>query len=119
MGIYSEYMFECKCKRCQDPTELGTYYGGIYCSKCNSFSPDEDQPTFKGISYQEKPFEMSSDWKCNHCNNTFPGEECQTVFKRLFDNIQEAIANSQGSTQVMELVGRNSNKYFSRNHIIL
>ena len=104
MGIEGEYMFECKCKRCQDPTELGTYYGGIYCSKCNNFSPGEEQLTLKGTLYQENPFEISSDWKCNHCNNKCSGEECQTVLKRLYDNIQEAIANSQGSPQVMDLV---------------
>ena len=95
-------MFECKCKRCEDPTELGTYFGGIYCPKCNDFTPDGTQKEMKGILYQVNP----SDWKCNQCNATLPGEECKTILKRLYDSIQRAIADSQGSAQVMELVNR-------------
>merc|ERR1719273_1388498 len=33
LGIEDQYMFECNCKRCQDPTEFETYYGGLYCTR--------------------------------------------------------------------------------------
>ena len=104
IGIEDQFMFECKCKRCQDATEFGTFYGGICCSTCNNFTPDGENVTVKGTLYQQKPLEISSDWKCNHCDSVSPGDECKKVLKMLYDNIQEAIANSQGSTQVMELV---------------
>ena len=96
-------MFECNCKRCQDPTEFETYYGGLYCTQCNTFNPDGELIEMKGISYQEKPLQPS-DWNCNQCEEKFPGDECREVLKRLHKNILEAIANSPGSTQVMELV---------------
>ena len=96
-------MFECNCERCQDPTEFETYYGGLYCTKCNTFNPDGEQLEMKGISYQENPLQ-TSDWNCNHCKEKLPGDECRDVLKRLHANILEAIANSPGSTQVMELV---------------
>ena len=106
MAIEDQYMFECKCKRCQDPTELQTYFGGIYCLKCNNFTLDNEPVELKGVLYQERPLDEESPWKCTHCASTSSGEECQGVLKMLNDNIHEVLANSPGSTQVMELVSR-------------
>ena len=99
-------MFECNCKRCNDPTEFGTYFGGIYCSACNTFNPDGEQITMKGILSKENSSQQSSDWNCNHCDSTCSSEECQKTWKRLSDNIHEALANSQGSIQVLDLVSK-------------
>ena len=97
-------MFECNCARCNDNTELGTYFGGIYCSTCNVFTLDGEAVTLKGILSKVNPLDPSSDWKCNHCERTWCGDECQKTFKMLADNIHEALANSQGSIQVLDLV---------------
>jgi len=103
-GIEDQCMFECNCKRCNDPTEFGTYFGGIYCSACNTFNPDGEQITMKGILSKENSSQQSSDWNCNHCDSTCSSEECQKTWKRLSDNIHEALANSQGSIQVLDLL---------------
>ena len=99
-------MFECNCARCNDPTEFGTYFGGIYCSNCNLFNPDGEHVTMKGVLSKETPLQQSSNWKCNYCDSICSAEECQKTLKMLSDNIHEALANSQGSIQVLDLVSK-------------
>ncbi|XP_057651411.1 SET domain-containing protein SmydA-8-like isoform X2 [Diorhabda carinulata] len=45
--------FICKCERCMDPTEFGTYMTAIYCEKC------------KGNLLPQK----TSSWQCEICNS--------------------------------------------------
>lgn len=53
--------FECQCRRCKDPTELGTYLGALRCPKCE-----------KGYVLSKDPLDPESDWSCN---NKSQGEE--------------------------------------------
>lgn len=46
----------CRCDRCKDPTELGTFFTGIFCPQC---------PVQEGILLSEDPFNKDADWVCN------------------------------------------------------
>lgn len=48
----------CRCQRCSDPTEMGTYTSAIFCHSC----PDQ-----KGILLPINPLNKDSDWSCNTC----------------------------------------------------
>lgn len=52
----SNWMFECRCERCEDPTELGTHASTLRCVEC-------DQP-----SLYPRDSEQDSDWLCRACN---------------------------------------------------
>ncbi|XP_045470200.1 SET domain-containing protein SmydA-8-like [Harmonia axyridis] len=47
--------FICKCPRCLDPTEFGTYMSGILCKKC------------KGNVIPINPLNTKSNWRCEDC----------------------------------------------------
>ncbi|CAB3385479.1 Hypothetical predicted protein [Cloeon dipterum] len=49
--------FECRCVRCSDPAELGTYLGAILCSKCAG----------KGKVLSTAPLDDAAPWQCNNC----------------------------------------------------
>ena len=49
----------CHCQRCSDPTELGSYTSGIFCTRC---------PNQEGILLSENPFNIASNWICNKCS---------------------------------------------------
>lgn len=49
----------CRCKRCIDPTELGSFASGIFCDRC----PNQD-----GILVPQDPFDKFSDWICHKCS---------------------------------------------------
>ena len=53
--------FDCTCKRCCDPTELGTFASSILCCIC------------EGLVVSENPLENDSAWKCLSCNKVFSG----------------------------------------------
>lgn len=46
--------FHCKCKRCIDPTELGTNLSSIKCNDCEN-----------GVTVFHEPLNI---WQCNVCN---------------------------------------------------
>eukprot|EP00096_Caligus_rogercresseyi_P009927 TRINITY_DN3476_c0_g1_i1.p1 TRINITY_DN3476_c0_g1~~TRINITY_DN3476_c0_g1_i1.p1 ORF type:complete len:511 (+),score=63.35 TRINITY_DN3476_c0_g1_i1:134-1666(+) len=53
--IKNKWYFDCLCKRCEDPTECGSYLGALLCSQCKS--------TILPID----PLVTESDWKCHGC----------------------------------------------------
>lgn len=54
--------FECHCKRCSDPTELGTYSGALICPKCKT-----------GLVLCDNPLDAESSWSCNNQQGNCPG----------------------------------------------
>lgn len=71
--------FWCKCKRCCDATELGTYASAMKCPKCSS----------NGLILSTEPLNENAPWKCNRCNYIVTGQSMlllvDTVFKELDD----------------------------------
>lgn len=57
--LFERKFFRCYCDRCKDPTEFGTYVGGIYCTRC---------PNLEGVLLAEDPLDCDSDWVCNKCS---------------------------------------------------
>ncbi|CAI6343887.1 unnamed protein product [Macrosiphum euphorbiae] len=54
--------FVCKCPRCSDPTELGTYFSGVKCATedCMGYSLPNVHPS------TDDPFDV--EWTCNFCS---------------------------------------------------
>ncbi|KAG7175063.1 SET domain-containing protein SmydA-8-like 4 [Homarus americanus] len=57
--------FLCSCRRCSDPTELGTHLSTLLCSECG------------GHVQSTAPLDMDANWACQKCSNTVLGK---TVF---------------------------------------
>jgi len=57
---FSKY-FDCSCRRCSDPTELGTFLSSIKCPKCPI-----------GFIQSDDPLEDDSHWTCESCIASFP-----------------------------------------------
>ena len=55
--------FDCTCKRCSDPTELGTFASSILCCIC------------EGLIISTNPLKNFADWKCSNCNQVFSGRQ--------------------------------------------
>lgn len=52
--------FSCECKRCADPTELGTYLSALRCMGT------ENEPC-NGIQLPLNPLDDKTEWACNKC----------------------------------------------------
>ncbi|XP_036329154.1 SET domain-containing protein SmydA-8 isoform X1 [Rhagoletis pomonella] len=72
--------FTCECKRCKDPTELGTNFSTFKCSKC------ED-----GWLLPTDPLDSSCDWKCTLC-----------TFKTSKNAIQKTLSVIQSEVAIIQ-----------------
>lgn len=64
--------FSCCCKRCSDPTELGTYASAFRCPKC------------AGRVLPVTPLDSHGQWKCiDGCAYIMSAAAVQMLLKRL------------------------------------
>lgn len=86
--------FACKCPRCSDPTELGTYLSAMKCLGDGNNDCD-------GIHLPEDPLDDETDWCCNKCNI----KVCNSQVNMLISQMQEQVDNVQmlgGSVTTLE-----------------
>ena len=87
-------MFTCQCERCLDPTEFGTFYGGLKCELCSD----------SGICVPTDGNDFEADWACSGCQGRFPGKELLEQLKYLNENIEQALEDSRGSVKTFDFV---------------
>ncbi|XP_049876365.1 SET domain-containing protein SmydA-8-like isoform X2 [Pectinophora gossypiella] len=76
--------FACKCQRCSDPTELGTYLSAMKCLG------DGNNPC-DGIHFPEDPLDDESDWACNKCKVKVSSSQVNMLISQMgeqVDNVQ-------------------------------
>ncbi|CAG7815370.1 unnamed protein product [Allacma fusca] len=80
--------FDCTCKRCLDPTELGTFFSAIKCPVC----PD-------GYLLLETPTDVLSNWKCDNdkCVRVIPEVFVEDVLERIRSDLLNLQNNSEES----------------------
>ena len=65
--------FVCKCTRCLDPTEFGSYLGALRCRDCSASNEcllESGQSI--GVLLPIDPTNPKSDLICNACKSTMP-----------------------------------------------
>ncbi|XP_033330721.2 SET and MYND domain containing, arthropod-specific, member 5 [Megalopta genalis] len=73
--------FSCYCKRCADPTELGTHLGTLICPQDNGFILPKD------------PLDFESEWKCQLCPGTLTVSEVVEFTCKLEDDVENVMCN--------------------------
>ncbi|KAL1497645.1 hypothetical protein ABEB36_008568 [Hypothenemus hampei] len=77
--------FSCKCTRCADPTELGTYLSGLRC-----IGTQDDEPC-GGIQLPIDPLDDNTEWACNKCDVKLTNQEVCFLVNQIgeeVDNVQ-------------------------------
>ncbi|KAF7285495.1 hypothetical protein GWI33_010593 [Rhynchophorus ferrugineus] len=67
--------FECRCRRCSDPTELETYIGALICPKCDN-----------GLVLCNNPLDFKSAWNCVNSTKSCPGYSLSAQSHKLLMN---------------------------------
>jgi len=84
--------FDCDCKRCADPTELGTHLSTLKCTKCDN-----------GIIMSTNPLDQEAIWKCSHCEFCIRAETLKKIFKVIQIEIEQVEAIEEGDAKIQEL----------------
>ncbi|XP_066994527.2 SET domain-containing protein SmydA-8 [Anabrus simplex] len=93
--LKSTKYFSCRCPRCSDPTELGTYLSALRCLGTTS----NGEPC-GGIHLPVFPLEDETEWHCDRCLMSLSSSQVAELVTHIgeeVDNVQ------QGSPTVKEL----------------
>ncbi|XP_015519883.1 SET domain-containing protein SmydA-8 [Neodiprion lecontei] len=71
--------FSCRCQRCADPTELGTYLGTLVC------------PCGPGLVLPRDPLDSETEWFCNACPGILTSMEVMQLTERLGEEVEGAM----------------------------
>lgn len=100
--------FQCRCQRCQDPTELDTFTSGIYCLQCGLRE--------QGVLLAEDPFSETSDWVCNKCSARQPASFIASIIETVG---KELVGLKRGSITDCEAFIRKYTKVLHPHHFYL
>ena len=80
--------FDCRCRRCSDPTELGTFASALLCpvSSCRGHCLPRDC-----LSY-------TSDWRCGKCGRDISSDKA----REITEMVQEITSSAGGSIEDLE-----------------
>ncbi|CAG9788862.1 unnamed protein product [Diatraea saccharalis] len=75
--------FSCKCQRCSDPTELGTFLSAMKCLG--------DGYACDGIHLPEDPLDDETEWACSKCRIKLDNSQVNMIISQMgeeVDNVQ-------------------------------
>ncbi|XP_063709852.1 SET domain-containing protein SmydA-8-like [Culicoides brevitarsis] len=75
--------FWCECRRCKDPTELGTFTSALQCPNCNG-----------GYILTTNPLDQDAPWKCQKCERTLTGKDVLSLVDNLFEEMETVDPNA-------------------------
>lgn len=86
--------FACKCPRCSDPTELGTYLSAMRCLG------DETNPC-DGIHLPEDPLDDETEWACSKCKVKVSSSQVNMVISQMQEQV-DSVQMMGGSVSMLE-----------------
>ncbi|XP_076045902.1 uncharacterized protein LOC143028136 [Oratosquilla oratoria] len=98
--------FMCQCQRCSDPTELGTYFSALRCTRCP-----------EAYMVSAAPLDLLASWICTSCNYTLTPEEVTDFNLKLGEEVERCLA--QPSVDVLERLIAEKSKTVHPNHFHL
>lgn len=101
------WFFECRCPRCRDPTECGSFMGAARCLRCNG----------QGVILPEDPLLASSGWRCDFCLKVYGVESV----RQLVTYFEEKLGDPRVASSVkeMEEVLEKACKLLHENHHVV
>lgn len=85
--------FACKCPRCSDPTELGTYLSAMKCLG--------DGNPCDGVHLPEDPLDDETEWACNKCSVKINNSQVNMLISQMGEEV-ESVQMMGGSPIVLE-----------------
>ena len=99
--------FLCTCRRCADPTELGTNFSAIRCQKCPN-----------GFLMSGAPLDEKAMWICSSCSSIISSEEAMEINRLLGDEVDKALISPKVD-ELEKLIERASSTQVHPNHFHL
>lgn len=72
--LKSTKYFSCRCRRCGDPTEFGTYLSALKC-----LAPAADRKICGGAQLPVSPLDQAAGWRCENCPTSLTTDQVQFI----------------------------------------
>eukprot|EP00092_Neocalanus_flemingeri_P012330 GFUD01013291.1.p1 GENE.GFUD01013291.1~~GFUD01013291.1.p1 ORF type:complete len:467 (+),score=105.34 GFUD01013291.1:105-1505(+) len=105
MEITNQWYFDCKCPRCSDVTEFGTFVSALKCTDCR-----------EGLIMPEDSREGSL-WRCRFCMNPFESAMIQKMVQNLEDQLHD-ISTHNHTVKSFETFIRKNSQYLHLKHYL-
>ena len=137
LSIEKNWNYLCNCTRCQDVTDLGTYFSAIKCISCSEISNtsneslDNDQLTSTNVSdgyhLQNDTRQLESLWSCNKCGEEkaiFEVEHILSTLEEILDEVKSKIINvkENDASKLTKFIRRSFDvlhQYLHPNHFLI
>lgn len=86
--------FACKCPRCSDPTELGTYLSAMRCL-------GDGNQLCDGIHLPEDPLDDESEWACSKCRVKVSSSQVSMLISQMQEQV-DSVQMMGGSVPMLE-----------------
>ncbi|CAK1555581.1 unnamed protein product [Leptosia nina] len=100
--------FSCKCTRCSDPTELGTYLSAMKCMG------DGIEPC-GGIHLPEDPLEDETDWTCSKCKVRVANSQVNAIVGQMSEDVDNVLMMG-GAVPMLEKILCRLSMFLHSNH---
>lgn len=108
--LMDHFYFSCKCVRCQDPTELGSYVSAMKCTNTTCKN---------GWLLPEDSLDPASEWVCSQlavdCDNVVPASIVNGVIQNVHANMR-AVHNIQ---ELNQLLSKYKGSILHKNHYLI
>ncbi|XP_018019146.1 SET domain-containing protein SmydA-8 [Hyalella azteca] len=105
--LKSTRFFMCTCRRCADPTELGTNFSALRCNKCPL-----------GFLMSAAPLDPLADWICTSCNATMTADEANDITLQLGEEVEQTLEKGNAK-DIENLIEKSSSTVVHPNHFHL
>ena len=137
LSIDKNWNYLCNCARCQDVTDLGTYFSAIKCKSCTEISNtsneslDSDQLTSSnvpdGYHLQNDCKQLESLWSCNKCGEEkaiFELEHILSTLEEILDEVKAKIISlkEKDASKLTKFIKRSFDvlhQYLHPNHFLI
>ncbi|XP_053669848.1 SET domain-containing protein SmydA-8 [Anopheles nili] len=103
--LHAEKFFWCNCRRCTDPTELGTNCSALRCTKCQ-----------RGHILPTNPLDQEADWRCQQCSEGMSCEAIVLLLEKLSQELERIDGNDVAG---LEAFVRSQSTVLHDNHYLL
>ncbi|XP_049546620.1 SET domain-containing protein SmydA-8 isoform X1 [Anopheles darlingi] len=103
--------FDCKCERCADPTELGTFLSALRCMGL-------DGEPCGGYQLPIDPLSETSDWKCNRCPVQITHDQVNFLLSKIGEEVDELMGRKSSVKEFEDLIQKLQN-FLHPNHFHL
>lgn len=111
-NLLTSKLFVCQCRRCIDPTDLGSYSSALKCTICMKKSPASVGSILSCPANTDQ-------WQCNKCKSKFTTVNIQNLVFKIHDELDKVIESPVVGVEDVEKFLKKYSKFLHPHNGIL